>query len=297
MQMDTSVVPGMGPRDHVSLHFGKGAKRVTDGAAAGAWAKAQVLASLREASVESVWAEEGDLIPRRGRVFEDMEDMLSAIGCVRWFPSDPKRWPGVMGRMMRGVRCACGSSGGCTRWHAAIECPYLLPERCTIVTALKVGEQHVTSSGQCDEWIAALRIMQAGLGTFAPPHLRSSYCTRALPDRDDARVYILLRVLVGMIRFADPGKAAAKALEALVLVGCRWVWAAEEMMQSEIKIARDAADEVQCMTRMLQGWRVLIARGGMARAAELRSMQRTWAATLWAAQPAFDVQFGSRFGS
>ena len=71
-------------------------------------------AILRAASHDSVWAEEGDLVPRRGRISEEAEDVVSAIGCCRWFASDPKRWPGLMGRLFQGVRCACGAATGCT---------------------------------------------------------------------------------------------------------------------------------------------------------------------------------------
>ena len=110
-------IPQAGPRQHVSIHFGKTVGHTTDGAAAGAWARGKGLEVMRAASRDSVWAEDEDRRPRRGRVSEEQEDVLAAVGCVRAFPCDGKRWPGLLGQRMREVRCVCGAEGEIGRAH------------------------------------------------------------------------------------------------------------------------------------------------------------------------------------
>ena len=135
-----------------------------------------------------------------------------------------------------------------------------------------------------------MRVMQAGLGPFAPPELRSrAAAARVLPAQDSDRAYQLLRVLAGVVWSADPGKLAARALEQLVLVVCRWAWAADSLMQPAIRVAREVCAETRCLTLVLKGWRQVVARGGHARAAELRVLHRSWAAGTWATLPAIQL--------
>ena len=103
------------------------------GAAAAKMARAHVRKVFVEASVDSAWASADDTVPRKGRISDEVEDVLAVVGCARAFASDAKRWPGRVGQCMRGVECVCGHAGGCTWWHAAMECSALQAERCAKV--------------------------------------------------------------------------------------------------------------------------------------------------------------------
>ena len=78
-------------------------------------------------------------------------------------------------------------------------------------------------------------------------------------------------------------------MERLVLVVCRWAWAAEALMQPAIRVAREACAEMRCLTTVLKGWRQVVARGGHERATELRALHRSWAAGTWATLPAIQL--------
>ena len=57
-----------------------------------------------------------------------------------------------------------------------------------------------------------------------------------VPKEGEAHGVALRRVLAGVVRYGDQGKQAARALVRLVVVVCRWVWAAEKLMSDVVRI-------------------------------------------------------------
>ena len=73
-----------------------------------------------------------------------------------------------MREAMNACRCACGHGGGCTGWHAAVECGLLREARVRILDALVEGQQHIGE--MCSAWTEAIKIMKCGLAV--PVHGR-----------------------------------------------------------------------------------------------------------------------------
>ena len=99
----------------------------------------------------------------------------------------------------------------------------------------------------------------------------------------------LRRVLAGIVRYGDHRREAARALERLVTVVCRWVWAANAMMQAVVRQQRQTVDNLRCAATVMKGWRMVVARGGFERAALLRNLGRSWGASVWAFHPVINM--------
>ena len=178
-----------------------------------------------------------------------------------------------MGSRMEGTLCLCGARAGCTWWHAATECTALREERVAITAALRLGDPYMGSL--CDEWGWAKVVMQKGLGQKSG----------SLPGAGDPKGMALRRVLAGIVRYGDHRREAARALERLVTVVCRWVWAANEMMQDVVRQERQTVDDLRCAATVMKGWRLVVARGGFERTALLQNLGRSWGASIWAFRP------------
>ena len=171
----------------------------------------------------------------------------------------------------------CGATSGCTWWHAATECSALREERVAITAALRTGDPHMGSL--CDEWGWAKGVMQKGLGQRRG----------TLPGEGESHGLALRRILAGIVRFGDQGREAARALERLVIVVCRWVWAADRLMHPVMIQEKQAVEGLRCLAVVMRGWRVVVARGGVERVALLRNLGRSWGASVWAFRPVFNM--------
>ena len=102
----------------------------------------------------------------------------------------------------------------------------------------------------------------------------------SLPAAGEPHGVALRRILAGIVRYGDHGKEAARALERLGVVVCRWVWAADKLMRPVMVREKQAAEDMRCLSAVLWGWRVVVARGGFERAALLRNLGRSWGASV-----------------
>ena len=282
MQADETDVPKSGPREHVSMSFPRPGGESSAGEAAAKLARAQVCRVFAGASVDSVWAAEDDTVPRKGRISDEVEDVLAAVGCARAFASDVKRWPGRVGQCMRGVECVCGHGGGCTWWHAAMECSALQAERCAILRTLKEGENAMGVSMPCDDWVSAIRTMSSGLGI-----LRAGRVVK-VPKELSREATDLRRILAGVVKFGESSKAAFGAVENLARVVARWVWEAERLMAPAVRLARERAGEMRLGSVVLRSWRQVVTRRGPIQVAGLRAVSRGWAEAWFVMQAAVE---------